>query len=64
MSRFANDSDEPSWIVEDATLPSDVTRFVSGVEGDFAVTTSTTGDRVVQLVEPPRLPWRLSTHGG
>jgi len=51
IAHYANDSDEPSWIAEDATLPTDVTRYVSGVEGDIAVTTSTTGDRVLQLVD-------------
>ncbi|WP_199423903.1 polymorphic toxin-type HINT domain-containing protein [Actinotalea solisilvae] len=51
VSHYANDSDEPSWIAEDVTLPSDVTRYVSGVEGDVAVTTSTTGDRELQLVD-------------
>lgn len=50
-AHYANDSDEPAWIAEDATLPSDVTRYVSGVEGDLAITTSTTGDRVLQLVD-------------
>ena len=51
VSHYASDSDEPGWIVEDATLPTDVTRFFSGVEGDLAVITTLTGDRVVQLVD-------------
>ena len=51
VSHYATDSDEPAWILEDSTLPSDVTRFVSGVEGDLAVTTTLAGGRVVQLVD-------------
>lgn len=51
VSHYATDSDEPAWILEDSTLPSDVTRFVSGVEGDLAVTTTLSGGRVVQLVD-------------
>lgn len=50
-SHYANDSDEPSWIAEQINLPSDVTRYVSGVEGDIALTTSLTGDRELQLVD-------------
>ena len=51
VSHYESDFDEPSWIQEDATLPSAVTRFVAGVEGDLAVTTSLSGDRVLQLVD-------------
>ena len=51
VSHYGTDSDEPGWIVEDTTLPTNVTRFVSGVEGDLAVSTSLTGGRVVNLVD-------------
>ncbi|MBW0254839.1 DNRLRE domain-containing protein [Cellulomonas sp. PS-H5] len=50
-SHYANDSDEPTWIAEDATLATDVTRMVSGLEGDLAVTTDLEGGRVIQLVD-------------
>lgn len=50
-SHYTSDSDEPSWIQEDATDPAAVTRYVGGVEGDVAVTTSLTGDRELQLVD-------------
>ena len=51
MNHYASDSDEPAWIVEDTTAPSNVTRYVSGVEGDIAVSTTATGGRVVQVVD-------------
>jgi len=51
VAHYATDSDEPSWISEDATDPTAVTRYVSGVEGDVAVTTSTTGDVELQLID-------------
>ena len=51
VSHYATDSDEPAWIAEDTTLPNDVTRYVSGVEGDLAISTSLTGDRELQLVD-------------
>ncbi|MCB2176145.1 MAG: hypothetical protein KQH57_10090 [Actinomycetales bacterium] len=51
VSHYATDSDEPAWISEDVTNPADITRYVSGAEGDIAVTTSSTGDAVVQLVD-------------
>ena len=38
-------------MLEDSTLPSNVTRYVSGVEGDLAITTSLSGSRVIQLVD-------------
>jgi RHS repeat-associated protein len=50
-SHYTSDSDEPSWIQEDANDPAAVTRYVGGVEGDVAVTTSLTGDRELQLVD-------------
>jgi len=51
MSHYGSDSDEPSWVAEDVSLPDSVTRYVSGVEGDVAMTTSMTGDRELQLVD-------------
>lgn len=52
VSHYSSDSDEPGWIVEDATEPDNaITRYVSGVEGDLAVSTSRTGDRELQLVD-------------
>ncbi len=51
VSHYATDSDEPAWVLEDSTLPSDVTRYVSGVEGDLAITTTLTGGRVIHLVD-------------
>lgn len=57
VSHYGSDSDEPSWIQEDSTLPDDLTRYVAGVEGDLAVTTKGHNDagdkrgRVLQLVD-------------
>jgi RHS repeat-associated protein len=51
VSHYTSDSDEPSWIAEDLTDPSAVTRYVGGVEGDVALTTSLTGDREIQVVD-------------
>lgn len=51
MSHYDSDSDEPSWIAEDVSRPDSVTRYVSGVEGDVAMTTSLTGNRELQLVD-------------
>lgn len=51
MSHYGSDSDEPAWVAEDVSLPDSVTRYVSGVEGDVAMTTSMTGDRELQLVD-------------
>jgi hypothetical protein len=45
VSHYATDSDEPAWFLEDSTLPTDVTRYVSGVEGDLAVSTALDGGR-------------------
>lgn len=51
-SHYSSDSDEPGWIEEDAAEPDNaITRYVSGVEGDLAVSTSRTGDRELQLVD-------------
>lgn len=51
VSHYGSDSDEPTWIAEDASLPESVTRYVPGVEGDVAMTTSLSGDRELQLVD-------------
>ena len=51
VNHYATDSDEPAWINEDTTLPTAVTRYVSGVDGDLAATTSATGQRVMQLID-------------
>jgi len=51
VSHHSSDSDEPSWIQKDSTLPSDVTRYVAGVEGDLAMTTTLTGGRTLNLVD-------------
>ncbi|MFC0643992.1 RHS repeat-associated core domain-containing protein [Cellulomonas phragmiteti] len=48
---YDGDGDEPGWIVEDATQPEEVTRWVEGADGQVAVKTSATGDRVLQLVD-------------
>ncbi|WP_318241336.1 RHS repeat-associated core domain-containing protein [Cellulomonas avistercoris] len=47
---YDGDGDEPGWIVEDATQPDKVTRWVEGADGQVAVQTSATGDQVLQLV--------------
>ncbi|WP_448062210.1 RHS repeat-associated core domain-containing protein [Cellulomonas hominis] len=51
VSHYSSDSDEPSWVAEGAADPAAVTRYVGGVEGDVAITTSLTGDRELQLVD-------------
>lgn len=51
VSHYADDSDSPSWITEDITNPTDVTRYVNDVQGAMTITTSTTGDRQLQLVD-------------
>ena len=47
---FASDGDEPAWVVEDATMPGSVTRYVEGVEGALAVAVGD-GGLSVQLVD-------------
>ncbi|WP_448630652.1 RHS repeat-associated core domain-containing protein [Cellulomonas soli] len=51
VSHFDGDGDEPAWIVEDATVPDVVSRFVEGMDGAVAVATTGTGGRVLQLVD-------------
>lgn len=51
VNHYDGDSDEPSWIVNDATLPDNLTRYVEGMDGALAVQTGKTGERVLQLVD-------------
>ncbi|MFJ8577241.1 LamG-like jellyroll fold domain-containing protein [Micromonospora sp. NPDC093277] len=48
LNHYGDDSDEPRWIVEDTSL-GNVTRNVSGPDGDLVATTSGTGDVRLQL---------------
>ncbi|MEV6600398.1 RHS repeat-associated core domain-containing protein [Actinoplanes sp. NPDC051346] len=48
LNHFGDDSDEPRWIVEDASLGT-ITRNVSGPDADLVATTSATGDVRLQL---------------
>jgi RHS repeat-associated protein len=51
VNHYDSDSDSPAWIVEDASLPSEVTRYVDGLDGSMAMQTGTTGGRVLQLID-------------
>ena len=51
MIHYDGDGDEPGWVVEDATQPDEVTRWVEGADGQVAVQTGKTGERVLQLVD-------------
>ncbi|MFF3065754.1 RHS repeat-associated core domain-containing protein [Oerskovia sp. NPDC057915] len=51
VNHYDGDGDEPSWIVNDATLPHNLTRYVEGMDGALAVQTGKTGERVLQLVD-------------
>ncbi|MCX4757042.1 ricin-type beta-trefoil lectin domain protein [Kitasatospora purpeofusca] len=48
LNHYGDDSDEVRWTVEDTTL-GNVTRNVSGPDGDLIATTSRTGDVQLQL---------------
>ncbi|MEU8284072.1 LamG-like jellyroll fold domain-containing protein [Micromonospora sp. NPDC048905] len=48
VNHYGDDSDEVHWVVENAQ--GDVTRNVSGPDGDLAATTTATGDVRLQLV--------------
>jgi RHS repeat-associated protein len=50
-THYDSDSDEPSWIAEDSTLPGEVTRYVDGMDGDLAISTSKAGTKVLQLTD-------------
>ncbi|MFC7896768.1 RHS repeat-associated core domain-containing protein [Streptomyces sp. NPDC057381] len=47
-NHYGNDTDSPSWIVED-TSQGTVTRNVTSATGAFSATTGKTGDTVLQL---------------
>lgn len=51
ITHYDGDGDEPAWIVEDATLPDNLTRYVEGMDGNLAIETGKTGERVLQLVD-------------
>ncbi|MGX1576660.1 RHS repeat-associated core domain-containing protein [Cellulosimicrobium funkei] len=51
ITHYDGDGDEPAWIVEDATLPDNLTRYVEGMDGALAVQTGKSGERVLQLVD-------------
>ena len=51
MIHYDGDGDEPGWVVEDATQPDEVTRWVEGADGQVAVQTGKTGEQVLQLVD-------------
>jgi len=51
VTHYDGDGDEPAWIVEDATLPDNLTRYVEGMDGNLAVETGKTGERILQLVD-------------
>ncbi|GAB3364202.1 polymorphic toxin-type HINT domain-containing protein [Modestobacter lapidis] len=51
INHYDSDSDSPAWIVEDASLPDEVTRYVDGLDGALAQQTGKTGDRVLQLID-------------
>ncbi|WP_176832364.1 RICIN domain-containing protein [Geodermatophilus sp. DSM 45219] len=50
-NHYDSDGDSPAWIAEDATLPDEVTRYIDGLDGQLAVQTGKTGDRVLQLID-------------
>ena len=51
VDHYDSDSDEPAWIAENTTLPNEVTRYVDGMDGDLAIQTGKTGNRVLQLTD-------------
>ncbi|WP_264031020.1 polymorphic toxin-type HINT domain-containing protein [Cellulosimicrobium sp. SH8] len=51
ITHYDGDGDEPAWIVEDATLPDNLTRYVEGMDGNLAIETGKIGERVLQLVD-------------
>lgn len=44
-------SAEPVWVIEDEADPGSVTRYVSDAEGSLTLETSTTGGRLLQMVD-------------
>jgi RHS repeat-associated protein len=51
VNHYASDSDSPAWVVEDSASPSDVTRYVHGMEGQLALQTGTAGERLLYLTD-------------
>ncbi|TFV63134.1 DNRLRE domain-containing protein [Geodermatophilus sp. DF01-2] len=51
VNHYDSDSDFPAWIAEDASLPDEITRYVDGLDGNLAMQTGKTGDRVLQLID-------------
>ena len=50
-NHYTGDGDNPAWIGESATDPNVVTRYVTGIDGRLALSTSKTGDPVLQMVD-------------
>ncbi|TYP90610.1 DNRLRE domain-containing protein [Blastococcus xanthinilyticus] len=51
VNHYDSDSDSPAWIAEDESLETEITRYVDGLDGNLAVETGKSGDRVLQLVD-------------
>lgn len=51
VNHYDSDSDSPAWTDEDTSLPSEITRYLDGLDGQQAVQTGKTGNRVLQLVD-------------
>ncbi|QHT57591.1 DNRLRE domain-containing protein [Cellulomonas sp. H30R-01] len=51
VNHYDGDGDEPSWIAEDITQPDKISRYIEGADGNVAVQTGKTGDKVLQLVD-------------
>jgi RHS repeat-associated protein len=48
---YGSDSDSPAWIVEDASAPDDISRYITGLDGSLAIQTGKTGERILQLTD-------------
>ncbi|WP_155858948.1 DNRLRE domain-containing protein [Candidatus Blastococcus massiliensis] len=51
VNHYDSDSDSPAWIAEDASLDSEVTRYVDGLDGNLAMETGKDGGRILQLID-------------
>ncbi|UOY03790.1 RHS repeat protein [Blastococcus sp. PRF04-17] len=51
VNHYDSDSDAPSWIVEDASLDTEITRYVDGLDGNLAAETGKTGGVELQLID-------------
>jgi RHS repeat-associated protein len=51
VTHYADDTDEASWIAEEHGDETSVSRFISGVDNELAITTDADGGRVLQLVD-------------